>query len=235
METEYREDIIRFTLASRFELGTPIEKLTQSIARSISYDKELSRLSIYELQTGLQAAKGETQHHRIMAALRAYAENLKKEKESKRLKPEQIKEGNEVANLGFFLKCWDAYQRDGDLHDVRMLTVTFLSDWLSGKPEYLTKEEKDWCSKAAEKDAADTEGLTQMERDRKYCEAYAEATVLIVMNKFYRAMKKEPEKAGDIIRTWREKYTDYMVKTHGRMPDWSPAGLNRTPATKAFD
>lgn len=203
------------------------QSLARNVADGISYDPSLKGLDAQEIGAAVEEAGGALEYTPIMAALRARrkraAERLMK------VRTEPSASDSDMVCKSFFLQCWDAYRREGDLSRIWMLTITFLSRWLLSKKEYVAQDEKDWCAmKAIER----CEGVPEDERPQRVRDTFAEAVVLLVMKKFGRAMASNREKTEGLLDGWRREYTEFSLKRYGKEPDWEPYGPVRNPLIK---
>lgn len=229
MDTNATENAVGKALAA---LGTDTiaaNRLTLSVARSISYDKSLAEMKPSEIEAAVLSAGKTTEHHVILDAIREFRKRTREKADA--IAPAPAPACNDAVNKGFFLQCWHAFLRDGHLGSVRMLTVRFLAKWLTDTGRWIEEDEKDWCARNA---VNENEERDPSERESRTRDAYDEAVVLLVMHKFSRSLKKQPEKTRELLDSWEKEYTEYCLKTFGNAPDWSPSGFTRTPATKAF-
>lgn len=229
-----KESVIFNALAkiSGVTAGASLQQLARSVAKSVSYDAGLSAMSDDELAEAVMQGGAKMEHSAVMAKIREYREKAARRSEELRNAPPPP--STDAANRGFFLRCWDAYRRDGDLSDLRFLTVSFIAQWLLSQKKYVDDVEADWCKRRAIEATEQLDELTREAKEARKDAAYFEAVVLLVMNKFERAMKKDPAKTQALIDGWRDEYTEYFVRQFGNEPDWSPTGANRQPAINLF-
>lgn len=224
MKTSDTEAVIRRALEGRMADGAAASALARSIAASISYDAGLQQLDENDLETAVSASPT-TEHHVIMAQIRE-----KRREKANATEPRPAPADEKTVNIGFFLRCWDAYSRDGHLGSIRMLTVTFLADWLLNDRSYIQPDEVDWCARKALKETGKGNP-----GDMKTREAFHEAVVLLVMEKFSRSMKNNPEKTGALIEGWRKEYGEYCRKKFGGDPEPVPTGFMRGRSAKVLN
>lgn len=228
MGTNETEALVRKAFSRTVSDGLLADRLTRSVARSISYDPALREVGERELEKALLSAEGETEHSAVLAKIREYQQKTRQRLDAGA--PGAV--SDDIVNRGFFLQCWKAFLRDGDLCAVRPLTVSFLAKRLAKDKKYIGDDELDWCAREA---VRETEDLCTEEKSRRQQAAYEENTVLLVMHKFRRSMESNPEKTQALLDAWERDYTEYSVKQFGHEPDWSPSGFTRQPATHAFD
>ena len=229
-----KESVIFNALAkiSGVTAGASLQQLARSIAKSVSYDPGLNAMTDDELASAVMHSGGKMEHSAVMAKIREYREKAAARSEELRNGPEPP--STETVNRGFFLRCWDAYRRDGDLSDLRYLTVSFLARWLLAEKKYIDDVEADWCARRAVEAAEPFDDLTAQAKEARQEAAFQEAVVLLVMNKFERALTKDRQKTQALLNGWRDEYTEYTVRQFGNEPDWSPTGANRQPAINLF-
>jgi len=226
MKPSETECVIRRALEGRMADGAAAAALARSLSTSISYDAGLQQLNAEELEAAVAESAPSTEHHVIIAAVRKRRRNAEKTPG-----PHPDPRDGRMVNIGFFLRCWEAYSRDGHLRSIRMLTVSFLADWLTSEKKYIEDDEIGWCARTALKDA---EAHGDAPDSRKAREAYDEAVVLLVMKKFAEGMKTKPEKVSALIEGWRKEYGDYCMKRFGAGPEPVPTGFLRNRAVSAF-
>ena len=229
MDTQATENAVGKALAA---LGTDTlaaNRLALSVTRSITYDKNLAGMDPSEVEAAVLSAGKTTEHHVILDAIREFRKRTREKADS--IAPAPAKASNDPANKGFFLQCWHAFLRDGNLGGVRVLTVRFLAKWLVDNMRWVEPDELDWCARYAIRENEDAPASEKEDRT-KTC--YDETLVLLVMNKFARSMEKNPEKTSQLIDGWEREYAEYTTKQFGHAPDWSPTGYTRTPSTSAF-
>lgn len=209
------------------------ETTANSVAHAVSYDRSLKDIDASTIRRAIQAAPSGADFTVLMKSIRdTHAEVIREKEERQKAEAKIHQEENaEVIGWGFLLRCWDAYQATGDLSRVRMLTVTFLSDWLQTQEKLLLDDEKQWCRDISEKDASDA---LPENKDSIRKNSYEEAVALVLMKKLDRSLKASTEGLQQLLDEKRRQYADYYRQTYGREPDWSLLDINRTPATSAF-
>lgn len=229
MDTNATENAVGKALSALGVDPLAANRLTLSVARSISYDKDLAGMAPAEVEAAVLSAGSAAEHHVILDAVRGFRRRTREKADA--IVPAPTPPGNEPANKGFFLQCWHAFRRDGHLGGVRLLTVRFLARWLADNMRWVETDELDWCARYAVRENEDVPAAEKEDRTRA---CYEETLVLLVMNKFARSMDKNPEKTSRLIDGWEREYAEYTTKQFGHAPDWSPSGYARTPSTSAF-
>lgn len=212
--------------------GARVEDLARSLSRTLSYDRDLRD---EEPGAVADAVRDCVDTLDCAAALAAVRRRLRKAREAREAEEKRKSEAlkHQAVNWGFFLRCWDAYRRDGDLCAVRILTVTFLARWLRETGEWVEPNELDWCAARAIRDAED-KGLSGKEKESFAQNAFNEALVLTVMRKFERSLQANPGKTAAFLDARRGEYEEYSVKNFGYAPDWAVGPATRLPYTTAI-
>lgn len=223
-ESKRLEHVILKAVEERGPGGAGATRLARELAKAISYDKGLQRLRDDDIRQAVVSASGD-EYHIILAAIR---EAGKREADGGET-PSGPENSLETVNEGFFLQCWDAYAKDGDLRRVRMLTVSFLARHLVSAGKYIADDEIDWCARRAKAEAE-----RNREDESKAREAFDEAVVILVLQKFERSMRRNPEKTSALLEAWRKNYTEYSLRRYGKTPEYAKAGFQRNMAISPF-
>ena len=226
MSISETENILFRALSERMSDGAAAGELARSLARSISYDAGLQQLPASDLEAAVAQSAPSTEHHVIMERIRSLRGDA-----ARAAGEERRKEDDRLVNIGFFLQCHDAFCRDGHLRSVRILTVTFLADWLVDEGKYIEPDETAWCRRKA---AKDTLAVGAQSGGREEKDAFSEAVVLLVMEKFRRAMENNPDRTSGLIDGWRKEYGDYCQQKYGHRPGPVPTGFLRNRAVSAL-
>lgn len=236
METLELEQAIYAALLERSENRADkqwAETLAKNTAHALSIGRSLNHLLPEDVKTAILSIPDHPDFVKLANAIRYHAgmtyHKQEKERES-RISELRAKDGD-IVGWGYLLRCWDAYTKTGDLSAIRILNVTFLSDWLQKRQDLLLEDEKAWALRQAERDAASVpEERKKTVRDS----SYAEACAMVVMTKLHKSMNTSPEKTRAYLAQKRQEYTNYYKKYYNMDPDWSLPGITRELSCSVF-
>lgn len=236
METLELEQAIYAALLERSENKADkqwAETLAKNTAHALSIGRNLDHLLPEDVKTAILSIPEHPDFVKLANAIRYHAGMTyrKQEKERESRISELRAKDSDIVGWGYLLRCWDAYTKTGDLSAIRILNVTFLSDWLQKRQDLLLEDEKAWALRQAERDAASVpEERKKTVRDS----SYAEACAMVVMTKFHKSMNTSPEKTRAYLAQKRQEYTNYYKKYYNMDPDWSLPGITRELSCSVF-
>lgn len=198
-------DAARSANLRKSEGDEPVDAVARNVASVLSHSTELPMLDEDTIRKAISATGTKLTFLSIIEAIRKQYRIDQKERQ--RCESEKrTKDNNEMAIWNFFIKCWHAFKKNGNVKTVSALSVEFLASWMKQNPRMIDEKELDTCREWMKKP--------------EWNSTFDETVVIYVMNKLKKTEQANPQKVEEFIRKKKESVRAHYSSKYGCEPVW---------------